>query len=259
MTPKPPRQNNPAEMQAFDTTCQRLAGFDEEIHFEWIDGFMAALAAGPRLPEAAQWLQAMFGDTFERVFADPEDHAQALRSLQVRLNVLRDQLDAQALFDSPDVMRLDPWVAEWTDEDRQRLISESGFSEEDAAGMQTGALWARGFLDGVEAFPDLWAQPAQEEAAEMFAEALGQIAALRLPPGSEELKAHEARHYPKGSPTRDDLLAEACMSAQDLRMFWVDFASKPETRRVEAVPGRNDPCPCGSGKKYKKCHGGAAD
>jgi hypothetical protein len=23
--------------------------------------------------------------------------------------------------------------------------------------------------------------------------------------------------------------------------------------------GRNDPCPCGSGKKYKKCHGGTAD
>jgi hypothetical protein len=23
----------------------------------------------------------------------------------------------------------------------------------------------------------------------------------------------------------------------------------------EKQPGRNDPCPCGSGKKYKKCHG----
>ncbi|MEE8443680.1 MAG: SEC-C metal-binding domain-containing protein [Dehalococcoidia bacterium] len=22
--------------------------------------------------------------------------------------------------------------------------------------------------------------------------------------------------------------------------------------------GRNDPCPCGSGKKYKRCHGAAA-
>jgi preprotein translocase subunit SecA len=22
--------------------------------------------------------------------------------------------------------------------------------------------------------------------------------------------------------------------------------------------GRNDPCPCGSGKKYKQCHGSAA-
>ncbi|MCB0573627.1 MAG: SEC-C domain-containing protein [Saprospiraceae bacterium] len=23
----------------------------------------------------------------------------------------------------------------------------------------------------------------------------------------------------------------------------------------EKVVGRNDPCPCGSGKKYKHCHG----
>ena len=26
-------------------------------------------------------------------------------------------------------------------------------------------------------------------------------------------------------------------------------------RRTEAKTGRNDPCPCGSGKKFKKCHG----
>ena len=26
-------------------------------------------------------------------------------------------------------------------------------------------------------------------------------------------------------------------------------------RKVEHRIGRNDPCPCGSGKKYKKCHG----
>ena len=28
-------------------------------------------------------------------------------------------------------------------------------------------------------------------------------------------------------------------------------------RELEVIPrvGRNDPCPCGSGKKYKKCHG----
>ena len=25
--------------------------------------------------------------------------------------------------------------------------------------------------------------------------------------------------------------------------------------RVEKLPGRNDPCPCGSGKKFKQCHG----
>jgi hypothetical protein len=28
-----------------------------------------------------------------------------------------------------------------------------------------------------------------------------------------------------------------------------------EPARVPAAPGRNEPCPCGSGKKYKRCHG----
>ena len=30
---------------------------------------------------------------------------------------------------------------------------------------------------------------------------------------------------------------------------------KHEPIRVQKAPGRNDPCPCGSGKKFKKCHG----
>lgn len=33
--------------------------------------------------------------------------------------------------------------------------------------------------------------------------------------------------------------------------------SKPEPVRVGEKIGRNDPCPCGSGKKYKQCHGKA--
>ena len=32
-------------------------------------------------------------------------------------------------------------------------------------------------------------------------------------------------------------------------------AKKQTVRRIEPRVGRNDPCPCGSGKKYKKCHG----
>ncbi|MGY9002959.1 MAG: SEC-C metal-binding domain-containing protein, partial [Rhodospirillales bacterium] len=36
--------------------------------------------------------------------------------------------------------------------------------------------------------------------------------------------------------------------------MYIDGVINPrvETRRVQKV-GRNDPCPCGSGKKYKKC------
>ena len=32
---------------------------------------------------------------------------------------------------------------------------------------------------------------------------------------------------------------------------------QPAANRGEVKVGRNDPCPCGSGKKYKKCHGAA--
>jgi preprotein translocase subunit SecA len=39
-------------------------------------------------------------------------------------------------------------------------------------------------------------------------------------------------------------------------------AAQPQVKqqpvRAEKTPGRNDPCWCGSGKKYKKCHGAAA-
>jgi preprotein translocase subunit SecA len=36
-----------------------------------------------------------------------------------------------------------------------------------------------------------------------------------------------------------------------------DDATVKTVRREEPKVGRNDPCPCGSGKKYKKCHGAA--
>ena len=35
--------------------------------------------------------------------------------------------------------------------------------------------------------------------------------------------------------------------------FWIE-RRKPTTIRAERI-GRNDPCPCGSGKKFKKCCG----
>ena len=40
------------------------------------------------------------------------------------------------------------------------------------------------------------------------------------------------------------------------RWFYVDgdVVKNAPAKRAEA-PGRNDPCPCGSGKKYKRCCG----
>jgi preprotein translocase subunit SecA len=52
-------------------------------------------------------------------------------------------------------------------------------------------------------------------------------------------------------------------SAYDGKEGGGDGRQRPEQKkaqpvRVEKKVGRNDPCPCGSGKKYKQCHGKTA-
>lgn len=47
-----------------------------------------------------------------------------------------------------------------------------------------------------------------------------------------------------GEPLRPLVLQRSGMDA-------LPVSERPQTRKV----GRNDPCPCGSGRKYKKCHG----
>ena len=41
----------------------------------------------------------------------------------------------------------------------------------------------------------------------------------------------------------------------DIQRASKDRSQKQQPIRVDQKVGRNDPCPCGSGKKYKKCHG----
>ena len=50
-------------------------------------------------------------------------------------------------------------------------------------------------------------------------------------------------------PQWDDVLSE------ENRIEIVKAYKKTRTVVKEKEPGRNDPCPCGSGKKYKKCCG----
>jgi hypothetical protein len=58
-----------------------------------------------------------------------------------------------------------------------------------------------------------------------------------------------------GEGTDPDEWPEADPSAQILGDLDQDPNLTPPPLRRESSPGRNDPCPCGSGKKYKKCCG----
>jgi SWIM/SEC-C metal-binding protein len=65
---------------------------------------------------------------------------------------------------------------------------------------------------------------------------------------SLEIKARLAEHHFIGEITVD---AAAEENIADLE----GMINKPVTTRIEITPNRNDPCSCGSGKKYKKCCG----
>jgi preprotein translocase subunit SecA len=69
-----------------------------------------------------------------------------------------------------------------------------------------------------------------------------------------ELEAAVARHVGED----DDQTVDP---ATQLARMRASAESAPQSPPTQAAPriGRNDPCPCGSGKKFKKCHGAALE
>ncbi len=251
------RNSSEAEIAALEQFCERLVGFGADISLEWLDGYLAALLASRRVIAPSEWLPAMLGDAFERAFADPADVEQAMATLLGRWNVIASQLDAASLMDEPEYLRLAPLMISYDDAARAEVVAGGHMTADEAAALlNTGALWAEGFGDAIEAFADDWPEPDLDtDDGRWCDDCLSRVLALML--SGPELAEHLQHSYPGESLERDQIVDDACFAVQDLRLYWLDHALKPPTRRVEVKTGRNDPCPCGSGKKYKKCHGAA--
>ena len=71
-----------------------------------------------------------------------------------------------------------------------------------------------------------------------------------------EIVATLDREYPLA--TLDDAMEELVVTIADLQDLTREQRYKVDTiKRETPKVGRNDPCPCGSGKKFKQCHGAA--
>ena len=79
----------------------------------------------------------------------------------------------------------------------------------------------------------------------------GQIP-LQAPEEVQEAHEEPAPRRPQYTESRTDLVDSNQQAAanQDTRE-----PQKQQPIHVDKLPGRNDPCPCGSGKKFKNCHG----
>ncbi|MBL8342923.1 MAG: UPF0149 family protein [Rubrivivax sp.] len=272
--PAAPTTPGDTAFESFASICERLAGFDGRLDPFHVDGWLAVLACGPvRLP-AAQWLEAMGDDAFDRAFADPTDRAQALAGLEARLQALHGMLDAEVLLKAPDTARLEPYFDDWAGGEEEELAAEGEPTQpplpepplpkaalpEPPRDDQVGTTWAEGVIDALEVLAapgGPWALADEAQVTQVLDEIADQVLVLLMDREGDDFRQHVEKYLRGKAPSRDDLLLNACFALQDLRLFLLDHGPRPETRRVESKPGRNDPCPCGSGKKYKKCHGAA--
>jgi uncharacterized protein YecA (UPF0149 family) len=119
--------------------------------------------------------------------------------------------------------------------------------------------WAQGFAEGHEWLADVWDEYMSPEVEDEVGASMIALSFF----GSREL----AQAYVEASdgPTESlgamakrmrDLIPDALVAYADIGRTLAETYSGPrEPARREPKVGRNDPCPCGSGRKYKKCCG----
>ena len=250
----------PDEFDEIDAILDDLRSrCDETPQWEFCEGFMAALICCRRVITPSEYLPVLLaigmdGDDDEGSFAD---EAQQLRFFELwmrRWNEVAQALNAEveALDDDdayhPEVMDVRGAVAALPDAERAAVGDE--------ALPAFGQVWALGFMYAIEAWPEEWAAPRDKEAVKWLNEALDAIVALTEDDTeAPTISVFDEDGPPSLSVQRLNAFADAVWAVYDLRELWRNFGPRVEPVHKQATPGRNDPCHCGSGKKYKKCCG----
>ncbi len=236
--------------------------YDETPRWEFCEGFLAAVICSRRPIPQDEYLQALLGtpmageapDDESGSFASDEQKARFLALWQQRWAEVATALDSEvdSLEDDrcyhPEVMDIRGAVADMPPDE------QADFKGEDLPAF--AQVWALGFMFAVEYWPEDWAAPRDKDAAKWLDTALQAVVAM----------SEDDTGPPEVSPLADDGAAstsiarlnafgEAIWAVYDLRELWKTMGPKVETVRAAVVPGRNDACSCGSGKKYKKCCG----
>jgi uncharacterized protein len=237
-----------AEISELDALLAAIPEPLEPLDVVMLDGYLCGVLAQPVPVPAESWL----GPIFDWNLGDPEGggqqltpdtagwhhakHERMLTLIQRHQAVLERQLREDGWFD--------PLVMEPLSEDGQAITGR-------AAIEPALAPWVAGFEHALSVFPDLEAMHA---------------------PDLPDLLACVRRHLPEQSDeeasfthalNQEHPLKSLDAAIEDLVSNVVAIAdlARGERLKVETVRragpkvGRNDPCPCGSGKKFKLCHG----
>jgi uncharacterized protein len=210
---------------------------DQGLGYPETAGFLFALICAPRLVLPSEWIEGVIG---ERELASQEQANKVMGAL----------------------MSLNNWIATQREKGEVPLPPGVELEPEAMDNFDDGApicRWSRGFLDGHGWVAEDWDAYGPDDAetglalatlgffsSRKFAEAFCADAGNKPLP-VEEFSGTVCRIMPEAFT----IYAKAGRAAQQ-QMHQASHAPV----RSEKI-GRNEPCPCGSGKKYKKCCGRA--
>lgn len=187
-----------------------------------LDGLLTAIVSGPMTTVPSQWLPAVWGD-FEPVWED-EKEFEEIFSLMIRhMNAI-----TSTLMEAPE--DFEPlYLERKVDGDRYTVVDE----------------WCEGYWRGVRLTQEHW-----DEGGEELAALLAPILAFT---GATDWRGHDFAH--------DEVRTIQQAIAPNVRAihaYWLARRTgqgpvQRPVRRSRPRVGRNDPCPCGSGKKFKNC------
>lgn len=258
---------SPDELEELDTLLSDLRTRAEEIpQWEFCDGFLTALVCSRRTITPAEYLPMLLGDG-EALTLEPDQPLPTLESFanaaqQERFLELWLQRWAaiEEALDAPEGERNEDNAFQPEAEDVRAIIAS--LSDEERAELEgqeipsLAQVWALGFMFAVENWPEEWAAPRDKDAAKWLDESLECIVALTEDDtGKPSLNMYSDEDPPSISQGRVDAFGDAIRAIYDLRQLWKTLGPRVETIRKAPEPGRNDPCLCGSGKKFKKCCG----
>lgn len=117
--------------------------------------------------------------------------------------------------------------------------------------------WATGYGQGSQLLMDVWTQVLKHPRVQPMEESWSSCMVLLNVWSRADSLLEKARK--KNGPDVNKMLQampavarEMAVMCHDMREIWQKTLEKPAPVKVAKV-GRNDPCPCGSGKKHKKC------
>jgi uncharacterized protein len=239
-----------ADWEALDNILTSPPVNGNVLSLEAIDGLIAAAVCGPRGVSTMEIIELMFEDECIPEFEDPEAFARLSSLVMRRWNEY-----AQMLSVPGNQIKEEDWVEPFLYTADPKDVAEAKAwkvpakitDETMRPGDWDGRGWASGFMLCVQTFREEWF-------------ALGEVdpecMSLLGPALMTELGFNPENPRAKFDPEKwlGDALGLLPTFAALYRELDAAGSRMPITRDEPKV-GRNDLCPCGSGKKFKKCCG----